>query len=175
MEILGASMVRTAASFLHPGYISAYPRAFEPEIGYPIQYAEPTIQIDVVEALRLEGEAVASSGDFSAPVTTAMAGGGWTHLVFAVACFFGALAVYALVRERYRFRFQPGILAAPLTQPRAGGPLQHRPRAALHRQPVPPADDRWGHDLEMAQSRPGRDHARRNRTGLVPQLGEDVG
>jgi hypothetical protein len=53
MEVLSASITETTSSFLHAGYISAYPRTVWPDAYPGGQQATPELQLDVAEALRL--------------------------------------------------------------------------------------------------------------------------
>lgn len=115
MQILGASMMQVTMSFLHPGYISAYPRTFSPEMGYPLSYGDPTLQMDMVSALHLQGDPVASAGHVSTPLTTSLAGlSGVSTAVMAALCFFGCLVLWALLREHVRGRFRAAFTLPPL-------------------------------------------------------------
>ncbi|MDX9999889.1 MAG: hypothetical protein RBU30_01200 [Polyangia bacterium] len=115
MQILGASLANTLQGFLHPGYISAYPRTFEPQMGYPIEYTDPTLQLDLVQALRLQSDALAGSADVGTPMTTAMAGyGSLGAMAMGVLVLFAGFAVLALLRSRERARGGPRRWASPL-------------------------------------------------------------
>ncbi|MCP4677306.1 MAG: hypothetical protein GY854_17690 [Deltaproteobacteria bacterium] len=65
MKLIAANMVDKVDSFLHAGYISAYPRPLE-SYGYPLgsEEAGSNVQVlyhmDLAEALRLEGETLAA-------------------------------------------------------------------------------------------------------------------
>jgi hypothetical protein len=117
MEILGASTVQAAETFLHPGYISAYPRTLYPEMGYPIQHSDPTVQLDMAEALRLQNETLASAastGDGSVWNHAFASLSAWPTVVVAAAAFFGLLALYVVMKDRWRWRW-PGRLKTGFT------------------------------------------------------------
>ena len=77
MKILAGSLERAADTFLHAGYISAYPRPY-----YPHSYgSSPTkIEMDMLDALRLKGEVLASSAQLPDGIVAAAttSGGGWS-------------------------------------------------------------------------------------------------
>jgi hypothetical protein len=102
MKILAASIARAADSFLHAGYISAYPRPLN-EYSYPDSL--PVEQLDVAESLRLQGETLAS-GATADPVSPIFA---WHNLttVALVAAAFGLLALLYLHRRRFAGLLQP--------------------------------------------------------------------
>lgn len=112
MKVLAASIAQAADSFLHAGYISAYPRPLN-EWSYPD--TAPVEQLEVAEALRLKGEALASGAtlDSGAPFL-AISGAELTTVALAAAAAFGLLAVLYLLRHRFVFH---GVLrpAAPVT------------------------------------------------------------
>lgn len=59
MRILAQSVERVVGAFLHPGYISASSREMFPEnfpLGTPLIGEKPRIRLDLVQALRLEGD-----------------------------------------------------------------------------------------------------------------------
>ncbi len=115
MQILGASAMRVAEIFLHPGYISAYPRTFEPDMGYLIWNGDPTLQLNMGEALRLQGDATASAAHVTTPVTTAMAGiPPTTAVILAAVCFFAGLLLVAWMRQRGELRIPPILTLPPL-------------------------------------------------------------
>jgi hypothetical protein len=59
MRILASALVDTVDQFLHAGYISAYPRSLYPDM---MLYGEgPTLQLDMVQALQLQGETAAAT------------------------------------------------------------------------------------------------------------------
>lgn len=58
MQLLAASQVSATDTFLHPGYISAYPRPLE---GYAYPTTTPELQLEVAGALQLKGETLAAS------------------------------------------------------------------------------------------------------------------
>lgn len=117
MKILAASLVDAAEAFLHPGYISAHPRSFEPAWAYPP--AEPAWQLDVAQALRLEPEALsgaAATSDVVLPTTASVGGGPWLLTLGAVLASFAALAFIHLLGDgRPSRRRAAGWLAATAT------------------------------------------------------------
>lgn len=108
MEILGASLTSAADTFLHSGYISAYPRALRPEQVFPDTYTSSVTQVDVTEALRLSGEPLvgAAGGSELGSGAVAVAGlEGWPTVLLVAGGFFLALALVYLVRERLASRW----------------------------------------------------------------------
>jgi hypothetical protein len=93
MRIISSSIEAASETFLHAGYVSAYPRSFGSYAYEPLG----DLHWDVAEALRLEGETL---GD--APIAAALSlNGDWLPMTLGVAVFFGAiLAAYSL-RERF--------------------------------------------------------------------------
>lgn len=99
MQILASSIEKASEAFLHAGYISAYPREFE-AYGYNTVSG---VQYEVAEALRLEGETLAShipSQDFTSLLAAVTGSGDWLPLALGCAGFFGALAGAYAVRQR---------------------------------------------------------------------------
>ncbi|MCU0665365.1 MAG: hypothetical protein MUC50_23945, partial [Myxococcota bacterium] len=60
MKLFGSSNVSVDLGFLHAGYVSAYPRPYG-EWGMPVGGSEPSVQLDLVEALRLQSESLAGA------------------------------------------------------------------------------------------------------------------
>jgi len=77
MKILAGSLQSAADTFLHAGYISAYPRPYYP---HAYGYDSPKIELDLMEALRLKGEVLASGALPDGVAVTAQAAvhGGWS-------------------------------------------------------------------------------------------------
>jgi hypothetical protein len=106
MQILGGSVdvvgagQRAAELFLHAGYISAYPRTLWPDM---VQVGTPKVELDLVEAFRLQSEQVAHAlptpdmSGFAASVATS---GDWWMTALGVAGFFVALVGAYLLRDR---------------------------------------------------------------------------
>ena len=116
MKIFGASITDTVQTFLHAGYISANPRTWG---SYMYPDSDPTIQLDVQEALRLKTE---TFGTYLSPHTTDSLSASmanifnWPLLLTGVLCFFGVLTVWYLLRDRLRGKWR---LAPPLLIPLA--------------------------------------------------------
>ena len=70
MKILAGSLQTAADTFLHAGYISAYPRPYYP---HNYGYQTPKLELDMMEALRLKGEVLASGALPDGVVATAQA------------------------------------------------------------------------------------------------------
>ena len=108
MRLFNASIVDVADTFLHAGYVSAYPRALE-AVAYPpgseyFDSAEKVIELNMHEALELGKSAVdAGVSDASAAV---MSSGGNTSLLI------GALSVLGVLGLLYLWKRQGGIGAA---------------------------------------------------------------
>lgn len=119
MKILAASIAQVAERFLHPGYISANPRALDT---YAYPDGSPTLQLDLAEALRLDGEALASAAPGSGAETASAAvatAGPWPSPLWGVVAAALALAIWYLLRDPHRRRWRaiaPGgaLLAAVL-------------------------------------------------------------
>ncbi len=99
MKIFAGSVTQFAETFLHPGYISAYPRAIDSYV-----YSPSGESIEVGEALRLTGEGLASASGVTEGATLAMAStsatGSWLLMVAGVLAFIGAMATAYLLRDR---------------------------------------------------------------------------
>jgi len=107
MQILASSIdvpagvAKVADTFLHAGYISAYPRTLWVDT-YGNQ--APEIQLDMVEALRLKAEVVAgatTSSDAPLAAVSSLGSGDWYTWVAAVAAFFGTVALLYFLQDRY--------------------------------------------------------------------------
>ena len=105
MKILSGSVAQAADNFLHAGYISAYPRQLEP---HNLGTAEPQVQLDMAEALRLQGEtlaAAAPSGMGEPLATVAATGGGeWHSTLFVAACLIGLTVALYIYRRALLYR-----------------------------------------------------------------------
>lgn len=103
MRVVAASLTERASSFLHAGYISAYPRSVYPD-AYPVEHQAAAIQVDVAEALRLQGEQLASAatggGDLPGALAAVASSPQWLTLAAATLATSGLLAAYYLVRDR---------------------------------------------------------------------------
>ncbi len=103
MKLMVASLVETVDSFLHAGYISAYPRPLEPD-AYPPGLEAPSavmnLQLDLVEALRL-GEPAKDAGDgLDTSAAVIFGGGGGQELLLGALTLTGiAFLVYLLRRQ----------------------------------------------------------------------------
>jgi hypothetical protein len=117
MKILASALVDAAKTYLHAGYISAYPRPLYPEMYYG--NGEPTLQLDMVQALQLQGEAAAAAlPDGGAAVSTALASGSASMLAAAAAATAGAAGFVVLHRRlglRPRMAMAAGAVAGLLT------------------------------------------------------------
>jgi len=116
MKILAGSIVEATTSFLHAGYISAYPRPLDP-YQYPIGQASPSLQLDLTEALRLKGEALAGAagaGDSGGAVAAYLSAlSEHTAVLVGLCCFVVALAAGYLLGSRSKGRRSAGpVLAA---------------------------------------------------------------
>ncbi len=106
MQIFGGSIdvgnaaQQAADTFLHAGYISAYPRAFELEY---LGELKPALDIDLVEAFRLQGETVAQafpSHDGIGFAAAVASSGEWWLTALGISGFFVALVAAFLWRDR---------------------------------------------------------------------------
>ncbi len=96
MQLFAASVAEAAESFLHAGYISAYPRTL-----MHLPSGEPKLQLDVTEALRLEGETLAAASQASDTTAAAItAAGPWFQVLLGAALVCGALLAWLLLRDR---------------------------------------------------------------------------
>lgn len=104
MQLIGASLVETVDSFLHAGYISAYPRPLEPD-AYPPGSGEGTsavlnVQLDLVEALRLGAPATDTGDGVDTSAAVIFGGGGGTELLLGALTLTGiAFLVYLMRRQ----------------------------------------------------------------------------
>ncbi len=98
MRILASALMDSVDQFLHAGYISAYPRTLWPDM---VLYGDgPTLQLDMVQALQLQGDsaaAAASSGGSS--LAAAVAAGGPSLWATAGAAAVGAMGFALLQRQ----------------------------------------------------------------------------
>ena len=100
MKILASSIQQAAETFLHAGYISAYPRTL-----YPHDYGNtsPRMELDVAEALRLQGETLAAVTTHDTTVAAAVAApGSWPTMLACVAALAGAVGLLYWLRTRWR-------------------------------------------------------------------------
>jgi hypothetical protein len=98
MRIMAAALMDSVDQFLHAGYISAYPRTLYPDM---LLYGDaPTLQLDMVQALQLQGEtAAATLGGGSQLAAAAASTGNPTMLAAAGAAAVGALGFALLQRQ----------------------------------------------------------------------------
>jgi hypothetical protein len=102
MKIIAASIAKVteaADTFLHAGYISAYPRPLN-EYSYPD--TAPVEQLDVVQALQLKGETLASGSTLPDSASPHLLAGDLTTVALVAAAAFGLLAVLYLLRHHLR-------------------------------------------------------------------------
>jgi hypothetical protein len=121
MKILASSIVDTAQAFLHSGYVSGYPRPFDPA-QYPGAYPEQNpaqLKLDVAESLRLQGEqlAAAVTGSTDPTVAVAAVAGNpqWVSLLVGSACFAAIVAFGYLIGDRLKAGWRsrvPALAAA---------------------------------------------------------------
>ncbi|MCP4600316.1 MAG: hypothetical protein GY847_07255 [Proteobacteria bacterium] len=113
MKLIAANMVDKVDSFLHAGYVSAYPRPLE-SYDYPLgsesmgSDVDVIYHMDLVEALRLEGESLAAglqTGGFDTAVAAGFVEVGASNqlLVGTLALSF-ALALFYLISNRFGWR-----------------------------------------------------------------------
>ena len=101
MKLIGASITENIDTFLHAGYISAYPRPIEPS-AYPVgseeTVAEKIIELDIQSALQL-GHAAGDGGvaDASSGIVHHSAGTG--NLLIGLLTLTGFLVLYYLARK----------------------------------------------------------------------------
>ena len=99
MKIIAASIQQAAETFLHAGYISAYPRTLS---SYHYGHQAPRMELEVAEALRLKGEVLASvaSTPDSLGLAAATASPKWPTLLLGGALLGGTLLLlYTLLRR----------------------------------------------------------------------------
>ena len=93
MRILAAIITDLAQTYLHPGYGSTMPRAFNP-LDAPSDV--PALSLDMVDALRLE----------STPADTTI-----LALVLSVVSIFATVAIVSQLKKPLRFRIHPALMA----------------------------------------------------------------
>ena len=102
MKILASSIQQAADTFLHAGYISAYPRTL---YNYAYGNTAPKLELDVAESLRLQGEtlAAATTGDPTVAAAAVATSGGWPgSMLLGVAALAGTVALLVWMRSRLR-------------------------------------------------------------------------
>lgn len=98
MKIIASSIAQVAETFLHPGYISANPRAVDPYAYNPSEEA-----YEVGEALRLTNESLASAGGLGESATaaaTTASSGSLPLLLAGALCLLGVLATAYIHHEK---------------------------------------------------------------------------
>lgn len=116
MKILASALVDAVRTYLHAGYVSGAPRPIDPhEVYSPETVGEVSMQLDMVEALRLQGEAAAAAAmpDGGATIATAAASGSLSMLGAAAAATAGA-AGFALLHRRLGLRPRMAMAAGAL-------------------------------------------------------------
>jgi hypothetical protein len=104
MRILASSLIDTAHGFLHAGYISAYPRTMDPSF---LPSDAPKLQVDLAEALRLQGESLGAATTSGGSASAASLLGqlpGWSSLLAAALAIVAAVLLYQLLDDRTRAR-----------------------------------------------------------------------
>ncbi len=97
MKVLASALVDTVDQFLHAGYISAYPRSLEAEL---FMDGGVAVELDMVAALQLQGEAAAAAlGDGGVTMAAAAATGSPGMLAAAGAAAVGA-AGFAFIQRQ---------------------------------------------------------------------------
>jgi len=102
MQILAASVARSAETFLHAGYLSAYPRPMR-FFSFYFEPTRSTVELDVAGALRLTGESLGQAGGGGAETAAAGTIGslqGWPVLLLIVLSFFLGLSLAYRIRDR---------------------------------------------------------------------------
>jgi hypothetical protein len=101
MKILASSIQQAADTFLHAGYISAYPRTL---YSYSYGQGSPRMELDVAEALRLQGETLAAGtgGEVTVAAAAVSSSGGWPTMLAGAAALAGAVALLYWLRTRWR-------------------------------------------------------------------------
>ena len=112
MKLIAASIIDKVDTFLHAGYISAYPRPLYAE-AYPvgdggdIPVAEIVHQLNLTEALRLESESLAAAvpggGTDTALASLGNLGSSEMMIIGALAMT-GVLALVYLLKDRFEWR-----------------------------------------------------------------------
>ncbi len=97
MQILGTTLAHATLSFVHPGYISAYPRVLG---DYALPSGAPQIALDVGSALHLKAGAAALPPD-PGPVQVMLGSisSTWTVAIAATGALFAGLVVLSLWRR----------------------------------------------------------------------------
>ena len=100
MKILASSIQQAADTFLHAGYISAYPRTL---YSYGYGNSSPKMELDVAEALRLQGETLAAvtTSDPTMAAAAVTSSGGWPTMLAGVAAIAGAVALIYWLRAHW--------------------------------------------------------------------------
>ena len=112
MRILAASLVDSVDQFLHAGYISAYPRTLWPDM--LLEGAELSLQLDMVQALALQGDtAAAAVGSGSSSLAAAGAAASPELWAVAAAAAVGA-AGFTLLQHRLGLKPRAAIAAGAL-------------------------------------------------------------
>jgi len=107
MRILASALMDSVDQFLHAGYISAYPRTLWPDA---LLYDNaPSLQLDMVQALQLQGETAAAAVGGSGHLATVAATGSPTIVAAAAAAAVGAVGFALLQRQ---LRLKPGTAVA---------------------------------------------------------------
>ncbi len=112
MRILASALVDTVDQFLHAGYISAYPRTLYPDM---LLYGDgPSVQLDMVQALQLQGETAAAAVGGSGHLAAAAAStSDPTVLAAAGAAAVGALG-FALLQRQLQLRPRTAVAMGAL-------------------------------------------------------------
>lgn len=113
MRILASALMDSIDQFLHAGYTSAYPRTLEP--WSLMADGEPTLQLDMVQALQLTGDSAAAAvGQGGSALATGAASGSPELWAAAAAAGLGALGL-ALLHQRFGFRPRTALVVGALT------------------------------------------------------------
>lgn len=108
-------------SFLHAGYISAYPRTIARSFDFSTK--EPVVELDLVQALRLKGESLGGRASGVDGAMGAISGGSpeWLTILGVVLGFFGVVSLlyllqdkYPLMRQRWRWTALASVALAGL-------------------------------------------------------------
>jgi hypothetical protein len=169
MKVLGASILDTVERFLHPGYISAQPTSAWPRVereilspeAYPAQ-AAPDLQLDVAEALRLQGEqlaAAAVSGDPTGVLAAGASGPSWCALVLGALCVTGVAAAYHLASRnptrpkgrQWRWALASGVAATLALAAACGSYHADEPHSPLGSPTAEPASPESADDTAAAE------------------------
>ncbi len=119
MRILASALIDTVDQFLHAGYISAYPRTLYPDM---LLYGEgPTLQLDMVQALQLQGETAAATLGGGGHLATAASAGPELWAVASAAAV-GA-AGFALLQRKLGMGPRAALATGALAGMMAIGPL----------------------------------------------------